>query len=185
MDRDRQWYADWIEDLHETEREGEIRRAKWLHEAKPKFEGRQIFHGGFTSSNLYEEAQYAFLHGLFQTCMITSLSVIEQELIGILHAAGVDGIENQAAATAIDEAADRDLISPEEEDLLHQIRKVRNPTVHFRVGVDDDAFPRRAIEKGRSPIELAEEEAKTALLAMFNIIEHGGIGTTTNNDQNS
>lgn len=184
MDRDRQWYADWIDNLHETERDGEIHRAEWLHEASPELEGGQIFHGGFTGSNLYEEAQHAFLHGLFQTCMIITLSVIEQELIGVLHTAGADGIKNQAAATAIDEAAERDLISPEEEDVLHQIRKVRNPTIHFRVGVDDDAFPRRAIEEGMSPIELAEEEAKTALHAMFKIIEFSGNGATTNNEQN-
>jgi hypothetical protein len=120
-----------------------------------------------------EEAQQAYLFGLFQTCTITCLSVIEQELIGLLHQAGDDDIKEEAAATAINEAADKGLISAEQKEVLHQIRKVRNPTAHFRRGVDDDSLPYRAIEEDTSPAELVEDEARTAMKAMFSIVGSG------------
>jgi len=178
MTEDKEQFADWIDDFHDEQREEKIERMDWLHNARPNPEGGHFFRGGLTASNLYEEAQQAYLFGLFQTCTITCLSVIEQELIGLLHQAGEDAIKKKAAAAAINEAADKGLISAEQKEVLHRIRKVRNPTAHFRIGVDDDSLPYRAIEPETSPAELVEEEAQTALNAMFHIIGHGDGGAT-------
>lgn len=170
--------AEWVDDFHERRRKEKIRRMEWLHNTRPESEGGRVFHGGLTASNLYEEAQQAYLFGLYQTCPIICLSVIEQELIGLLHQAGDDEIKQRAANKAINEAANQNLISAKQQEVLHQIREVRNPTVHFRVGVDEDSFPRRAIQQETSPEELMEEEARTALEAMFNVIGRGDDGTS-------
>lgn len=178
MTEDTENLAEWVDDFHEQEREDQTERMEWLHNARPEPEGGHVFHGGLTASNLYEEAQQAYLFGLFQTCTITSISVIEQELIGVLHQAGDDDIKEEAAAAAIDEAADRNLISAEQKQVLHRIRKVRNPTAHFRLGVDDDSLPYRAIEEDTSPAELVEDEARIAMNAMFRVIGRVDGGTT-------
>ena len=169
-------FAVWIDEFHEKDREGQIERMEWIHDHHPEPNGYQPFHGGFTSSNLYEEAQQAYLFGLFQTSMVTALSVVEQELIGILYGAGEDEMKEKGAAAAIDEAASRHLITPEQKQVLHRVRKVRNPTAHFRLGVDDDSLESRAIEQDTAPFDLIKEEAQIALKAMFSVVGDGEEG---------
>lgn len=172
-----------VDEFHAELREEEIRRMEWLEEAAPDTEDGFLFFGGITAENLYQEAQQAYLFGLYQTCTITCLCVIEQYLIGVLHSAGDDEIKDEAASAAIEEAADQGLITPDQEAVLDLVRQVRNPTVHFRTGVDEDAFARRAIEQGLSPLELAEEEAQTALKAMFSVIRETGQSPGTEGSQ--
>lgn len=107
--------------------------------------------------------------------MITSLSVVEQELIGILHGAGNDEVKEKGAAAAIDEAASRHLITPEQERVLHRVRKIRNPTAHFRLSVDDDSLEAGAIESDTAPLDLMKQEVEIALQAMFSVVGDGEI----------
>lgn len=176
MTGDDDTFAEWIDEFYEKDREHQIQRMEWIHGHHPNTDGYQPFYGGLTSSNLYEEAQHAYLFGLFQTSMIISLSVVEQELIGILHGAGDDEIEEKGAAAAIDEAASRHLITPGQEQVLHRVRKIRNPTAHFRLGVEDDSLEARAIEADTAPFDLMKEEAETALQAMFSVVGQGEEG---------
>ncbi|WP_144800130.1 MULTISPECIES: hypothetical protein [Halorubrum] len=169
-------FTEWIDEFHEKDREHQIERMEWIDKHHPNTDGYRAFHGGFSSSNLYEEAQQAYLFGLFQTSMISALSVVEQELIGILYGAGDDEIKEKGAAAAIDEAASRHLITPEQKQVLHRVRKVRNPTAHFRLGVDDDSLEARAINQDTAPFDLMKEEAQTALKAMFSVIGNGDEG---------
>lgn len=169
-------FEEWIIQNHEMKWNARIERLMWLQEHTPQFEHGFLFRGGQMGLQLWEEARYCFVEGQYLATTILSLSFIEYQLSGIMYGAGVDEAEDYTAFKTIDKAYKMQLITSEERDLLHKVRKRRNPIAHFQSPLDEYTLSRRAVSENSQPEKILEGDAEDALMAVFSVIKRLGIG---------
>jgi hypothetical protein len=128
-----------------------------------------LFHGGTNSHQAYTELRLAFIHGLYLTTVILTLSCIEQELAGALFARGSDAPARMSLEKLLLSAKERREINESLYGEIDDLRVVRNSYTHYRPPLHPSSSIGRTLEKNIPLDELSEAEAVDALklLARF------------------
>jgi len=79
-------------------------------------------------------------------------------------------LQRASLVNLLEEAKEKGVISESEFAVFNKVREIRNPVTHFRKPTDKENIEWRAIKNDRHPYELVEEDAKTALKAVFRMI---------------
>ena len=144
--------------------EDRIARLEWLASLLSPAE-YLTFPGGLMSKFLFEEMRYCFAYGQFLATIVLGLAYIERTLAAKFFAAGRNDLERAGIATVLREARDRGILSDDEADELHGIRRSRNPVTHFRSLVADDSIEWRSLQENEHPYEVLEQDAQAVVRA--------------------
>jgi len=159
----------WLDNEDKQCRDDRLNRLKWIVEQYPNIE-ISLFHGGLKSHYLFEEARYCFVYGQYIASIMLSLSYIENTLASVFYASGRSDLQRETLLNLLEEAKERGLISESGFAVFNKVREIRNPITHFRKPMDKETIEWRAAKNDRHPYELVEEDAKTALEAVFRMI---------------
>ena len=160
---------EWLDNEDKQCRDDRLNRLIWIIEEYPNIE-MSLFHGGFKSHYLFEEARYCFVYGQYFASIMLSLSHIENTLASVFYASGRNDLQRASVVDLLKEAKEEGLISESEFIVFNKVRKIRNPITHFRKPDDKETIEYKAVKNDMHPYELLEEDAKTALKATFRMI---------------
>jgi len=160
---------EWLDNEDKQCRDDRLNRLKWIVEQYPNIE-ISLFHGGLKSHYLFEEARYCFVYGQSIAAIMLSISYIENTLASVFYASGRSDLQRASLVNLLEEAKEKGVISESEFAVFNKVREIRNPVTHFRKPTDKENIEWRAIKNDRHPYELVEEDAKTALKAVFRMI---------------
>ncbi len=146
-----------------------LRRLHWLAHASQEL-GDVFLPAGIVSKYLFEEARYCFAYGQFWATIMLGMAFIEQCLAAKFYASGRDDLERADASILIEEAFQQRLVSQPEYEVLHRIRHLRNPLTHFRKPLHNESIERRSVEANDYPYAVIEQDAKTVLQIMFELL---------------
>lgn len=116
-----------------------------------------------------EEAYFCYVNGHYIATILLAVSLIEHTLSDAIVESGAGRPFNLAGA--IKTARSKNLFP---EDLLNaadRLREIRNPFTHRREPDDPDIFSNRFRARDMHPTALLEEDAKAALLAMYQFFD--------------
>ncbi|HEX7319491.1 MAG TPA: hypothetical protein VF399_03930 [bacterium] len=159
----------WLDNEDKQCREERLYRLKWIIERYPNIE-IALLHGGLKSNYLFEEARYCFVYGQYIASTMLSLSYIENTLASVFYASGRNDLLKASLVNLLEEAKEKGIISEPEFAIFNKVREIRNPITHFRKPMDKETIEYRAVKNDRLLDELLEEDAKTALKAVFRMI---------------
>lgn len=148
---------------------GHLARASWL--AKHiREEDMYFMQDGTFSQLLLQEVLSTFVGGQFIATIVLGFSLIERTIAGRL-AYGDE--KNAALATSemlLKNALDRNWLTQEEHDLLDNLRKLRNPIVHYKDHFSDKRPEIRAAMNARTIEQALERDAKEILAATIKVL---------------
>lgn len=121
----------WLDNEDKQCRDDRLNRLKWIIEEYPNIE-MSLFHGGFKSHYLFEEARYCFVYGQYFASIMLSLSYIENTLAIVFYASGRNDLQRASVVNLLEVAKEEGLISESEFAVFNRIREIRNPITHFR-----------------------------------------------------
>ena len=121
------------------------------------------------SYRLYMDAVENYIRGHFLATIILSSTFIENILGTLLLE---QGSENMGAYQIIEDSVDEGILSEKQAQKLHKVRKLRNPVVHTRNPMNPESYQYRYIEEGKIPWELAKQDAKESIEAVFILVNN-------------
>lgn len=163
---------DWLEHEDNVARSDRIARLDWLAANYPSSEDGFLLSGGWLSLRLLEEAKYCFAYGQFLATAVISVAFIERELAALLYGSGRSDLERAGGADLLREALGSGWLSQEEFELFDNVRRLRNPIVHFRRPVAPETLMHRAVVAGSHPEEIVESDARNVLRGVFHLLEN-------------
>ena len=166
--------SEWVTHEDDVAFGGRVERLEWLIAHTP-LNDMWLFVGGVAARQLFEETRYNFVYGQFLACVLLSLAFIEISLASKFYAAGRDDLQRASLSKLLKEAFNSNWLSKQEYDLIHKVRKLRNPVAHFRPIMDDEGVVRRMLDSNMSQEEIMESDAKVAIVAMFHSLERVSI----------
>lgn len=119
------------------------------------------------SYRLYLESIDNYARGNFLSTIIISLAFIENTLGTLTLEPGSD---KRGAYEVIEQSVDDGHISRSNAELLHQVRKKRNPVVHTRGPTAEDSYFQRYLSEDGTPYEIAVEDAKECIECVFLLV---------------
>ena len=152
----------WLETEEAASRESRAHRLSHLLEViqLPK-DG--IFFQGETSLQAFEEARLAYIHGLYLATVLLSLTCVEREIAGRLHAAGWEEAKRAKLEALLSEAHTRGMISDWELGALQNLRRTRNSQAHFRRPKAASSMTSRVVAQNMTANEVFMENAEQAI----------------------
>jgi hypothetical protein len=129
-----------------------------------------LFHGGWLTMQLFEEAKYCFVYAQYLATISMAFGWVERIVASLLFAAGDDEAKRIPVAKLIRRAKVRRWITDAEFQTLERARKIRNNVAHFRGPLHDEGYEARSVKNGIHPTRLAEQDAREALEAAFNLL---------------
>ena len=162
-------YLEWLVAEDEASREARLERLRWLVETfgEPR---HLLFRGGPISYRAFEEARLCFLNGQFIATTLLSQVVLEHMLAALFHSAERDDLKGSGFKRLVDEAVKERIITSEEHAAFDRIRQRRNPVVHYRDPMNQESIIYRAIREDTTIRQVLEDDAKTALSTIFNLL---------------
>ena len=160
---------EWLDNEDKQCWDERLNRLKWIIGEYPNIDV-SLFHGGLKSYYLFEEARHCFVYGQYIASTMLSLSHIENTLASVFYASGRNDLQRARVVDLLKEAKEERLISQSEFTVFNKVRRIRNPITHFRKPGDKETIEYRAVKNDRHPYELLEEDAKTALKAIFRMM---------------
>lgn len=159
----------WLERDEAGSRPYRAHRLKVMLEIFESSEEYIRFSGGEDAFSAFNELRLAFIHGLYFTTVVLTLSCIEQELAGALFARGSNEALKATLEKLMKQALEIGEIDCAMFDQINKVRGARNAYVHFREPLHADGLAMRSLESQRPAHELKEEEAidSLRLLAAF------------------
>lgn len=161
---------DLIEELRLYDEESIEERAErygFLKELESDFENT-LFHGEIAKL-AFEAAGNAFIQAKFISSIVMAQIVIDQTLNQMFLASG-EYMGNNNFPTLIRNAKEKGWISSKESNSFNYLKDIRNPYVHYKKPLEKNTLLNRSIENGKCKYHLLEEDAKTALTAMYKIV---------------
>ena len=130
--------------------------------------------GGIPSMFALDELKRSYIYGNFIATVLLAQCFIEHSLGGSYSTAGKDKIANQGFAALIDAALKDGQLTGEVAQVLHTLRKMRNPYIHFIGGAGPKSYMGRLVKQAVvSPEDLAVKDAKFAIRAVVDYLRHG------------
>lgn len=139
-----------------------------------------LFHGGVLTHRAFEEARWCWVNGQFIACTILCQCFVENSLRSMFGARGYSSGESDQWIThssmkeLIEKSVEIDLIDQDLAVRLNQLRKMRNPYIHTRPVFSDGHFMKRVVDLGEMPETLCEEDARQAIIIMFDVARQLG-----------
>lgn len=165
----------WIEHEDAIARADRIARLEWLASNYPSSDLGFMLHGGWLSHRLLEEARYCFAYGQFLAAAILGVAFIERVFAARFYAAGRDDLERAGGNDLLREALRTAWISQDEFEQFDEVRRLRNPLVHFRRPLAPDTMEYRAVEGEAHPDQLAEGDAQAILMGVFHVLQKSAV----------
>lgn len=153
----------WLERDEAGSRPYRAKRLQVLLEAlKVTHDGFGLY-GGMCSAQAFAEMRLAFIHGLFLSTVLLALACIEQELAGMLHAAGHDDAARARLETLVLTARELDILTDDQVHTVNRLRQIRNAYAHFREWSESTSWLNRALTEGKAIEEVLEADAINAM----------------------
>ena len=169
----------WIEDEDRGCREARVDRLEWLTTNYPPNRYGFLLGGGWLSQQLLEEARYCFTYGQYLASGVLGVAFIERILAAKFYASGRDDLERAGGQSLLREARQCGWITDAEFDQFDRVRQLRNHSVHYRRPFAAGTVDRRAIQQEREPEQIAEDDARGILAAVFRILAKEAIPEAT------
>jgi hypothetical protein len=116
-----------------------------------------------------EEAYFCFVNGHYIATILLAVSLIEHTLSDVIVESG--GERPFRLAGAIETARSKNLFPDDLLNAADRLREIRNPFTHRRKPDDPDVFANRFRAHDMHPTALLEEDAKAALVAMYQFFD--------------
>ena len=129
-----------------------------------------MFWGGSNSAQCFTELRLAFIHGLYLATVLLALAFIEQEIAGLLHAAGWDGAQSSPLEKLLRKARQQSVITEGEYKSFERLRVVRNAYAHFRHFNHPTAWHNRALSAETDLDGILEADVDGAIQALGTFI---------------
>ena len=127
--------------------------------------------GGITAMFALDELKRSYAFGNFMATVLLAQAFIEQTLGGTYSLAGNDAVAGKGFAALVDEAQNDGQITPELAEILHRLRRMRNPYTHHIGGVGKRSYMGRLFEaEFVAPEDLVVEDAKFAIRAVVDYL---------------
>ena len=162
----RQGIADFIADEEQT-RPDRVARFVELNELFGP-QGDMLLTGGLQSHLAFHELANSYVNGNYMAVVLLCQAFIEHSLSGVFMLRGQFTIAESSFKKIIDSAKDVEIISECIFEQLDELRKIRNPYVHAKVGLKNGSLSKKMLD-GR--FESAESLAKSDSLKSLNILK--------------
>jgi len=130
--------------------------------------------GGIPSMFALNELQRSYVNGNFMATVLIAQAFIEQSLAGSYLIASEDYVVERGFAALIEAAMNDGHITTELADMLHRLRKMRNPYTHNIGGMGKRSYMRRLFEMELTdPEDLVVEDAKFSIKAVVDYLRLG------------
>ena len=137
---------------------GQLARASWVAQ-RVRDDDIYFMQDGTLSQLLFKEVLSSYVSGQYIAAIVLGFSLIERTAAGRLAFVGDKSAASNNSETLLRKAMERGWLKPDEFDLLDELRKLRNPIVHFRdhlflAALRSEQEPRRVRGAGASQREL-------------------------------
>ena len=129
-----------------------------------------LMHGAEVTSTGFEEARLAYVNGLYLSCIMVSLLVVERHIAGLLYGAGYEPAKEARAIDLVKEASKRALLNNRQMKNIERLRKIRNDYAHFRGFNRTDSNFRRSVELRLAPFLILAKDATLSLQVMAEVM---------------
>lgn len=150
---------------------GRVRRARLLAEGIDRT-GLYFLQDGTLTHRLFIEAAETFLSGQFISTTILGFSFIERTIAGRLHHLGKKSESKSKSEVLFKHAKKYKWLSDEEYQNLEEIRKFRNPIVHFKDPLDESRPEIQALLNAKTTKEYLEVQAERVLMAAIHVLNY-------------
>jgi len=147
---------------------GCLARAAWLNKML-RHDDLFLLQDGAYSRILLNELLECFIAGRFIATIVLGFSLVEREIAGRLWFNGDKAAAKGSSQELIDAAVDRNWLTPDERDQINDLRKLRNPIVHFRDHLSESRPEVKAALNARSTEQQLEKDAKIILEATIRV----------------
>lgn len=130
---------------------------------------------GETSLQAFEEARLAYVHGLYLATVLLSLTCIEWEIAGRLYAAGWEEAKEARFKDLLLEARKKGMISDQELNAFHRLRRVRNSQSHFQPPGASSSMLKRTLDQNMLTNEVFKKDAERAIKALGRFFKERGL----------
>lgn len=144
-------------------------RIEWIESRQEDDDFQRTSIHGFYSYRLYNDAIHNFIYGRFLSASIIAATFVENALGLYFQSSDLLNPEESNSYNLIESAVQDEVITNEDAEKLHRVRQLRNPIVHYRGPIHEEAYLERYINEGEIPWKLAKEDAKKAMEGMFTV----------------
>ena len=130
---------------------------------------------GETSLRAFEEVRLAYIHGLYLATVLLSLTCIEREIAGRLYAAGWEEAKEARLKDLLSKACKQGMISDQELNTLHYLRRIRNSQTHFHPPGASSSMLRRMVKQDMLANEVFKKDAERAIEALGRFFKGRGL----------
>ena len=127
--------------------------------------------GGSGSAQTFSEMRFAYMDGLFLTTTLLAVACAEQEIAGMLHAAGDDSAATAHLSLLIDKALGARILDIAQVEELHNLRDIRNSYAHYRTLQHRGNWILRAVTEEVDHAELLERDALLAMRVLAGFLK--------------
>ena len=152
--------------LHST---ATLTRAKWL-ETNFRRDDIYFFQDGVFSKLLFSEILECYIGGRDIAVIVLGFSFIERSIAGRLAHTGSANASALSGEELLEAARDRQWISVGEQQELNEVRKIRNPIVHFKNSLHMTRPEIKSLMAARTTKEMLERDAKQVLKAAIRML---------------
>ena len=161
-----------IEALEHSDSERRHSRAERIRWAEPYDTPSGLIIGSVEMLSLLREAQACFIEGYYIATLVLATALIEhvisEELVSARFAKYGLSFDR-----AIKMAREKSLFTDDLLDQADRLRVIRNPFAHRKPDDHVHTLGKRYTTQARHPNLIQEEDAKTAIIAMFGFFKHG------------
>ena len=119
--------------------------------------------GGIPAMFALHELMSSYIYGNFLACVLVAQVFAEHSLGSKFLAQGGESVVNQGFGKMIEVAGKREMISENITERLHDLRNMRNPYVHPRIGLHEKGYMWRLVQHNVDPEQLAQTDAEEAI----------------------
>lgn len=126
---------------------------------------------GTLSQLLFKEVLSSFVAGQYIATIVLGFSLIERTVAGRLAFSGDKSAASAKSETLLMNALERGWLKKEEHEHLNELRRLRNPIVHFRDHLSGTRPEIRADLNARTTEQVLETDAKRILEAAIYVLQ--------------
>jgi hypothetical protein len=146
-----------------------LARLNWIAELMPKTE-QIAFQGGLIAKYLFEEMRYCFVYAQYLGSISLGFSFIEHTIAAMFFAAGRNDLKRANASELLREAHLNGWLTLDEFSDFDEVRKRRNPIIHFRPPLESDTIEYRTVTENELPYSIIEADARSVITAAMRLL---------------
>jgi hypothetical protein len=148
----------------------QLARASWL-ARHVRNDDVYFMQDGTLSQLLFREVLSTFIAGQHIATIVLAFSLVERTVAGRLAFVGDKSGALAKSEALLKNALERGWLRKEEHEFLDELRKLRNPIVHFRDHLSDTRPEVRAALTARTTEQVLESDAKRILEATIHVLQ--------------